>query len=52
VNIENTWIAILQSSAALEKENIEGIDQWIVSNEEIKNEIENLELAGEIMIIE
>lgn len=51
VHIEWTWIAILQSSAALEKENIEGIDQWIVANEEIKKEIENLELEGEMTVI-
>lgn len=52
VHLEDEWIAILQSSAALEKENIEGIDYWIVADEKTKSEIENLEMEGEIEILE
>lgn len=50
--IEETRIALLQSSAALEKENIEWIDQWIVMDEAIQKEIENLDLDGEIIVLD
>ncbi len=52
VQLEDSRIAILQSSAALEKENIEGIDQRIVLSEEVKKDVENMELEWEITIIE
>gem|GEM_PF-5713840 len=51
MHVEDTWIAILQSSAALEKENIENIDQWFVMDEAIEKEIKNLDLEGEVTII-
>ncbi len=52
VHIEDTRIAILQSSAALEKENIENIDQRFVMDGSIEKEIQNLELEGEVIVIE
>lgn len=47
---DNSWIAILQSSAALEKESIDGISTRYVAEESIQKEIENLELEWEIII--
>ena len=51
-DLDGTWTAILQSSAALEKENIDGIDTRYVADESIQKEIENLELNGEFKIFE
>ena len=52
IYVDETRIALLQSSAALEKENILGIDQWFVADESIKKEIENMEMDGDIMVME
>lgn len=48
---DNSWVAILQSSAALEKESIDGINTRYVADESIQKEIENLELEWEIKIL-
>ncbi len=52
VYVDETWVALLQSSAALEKENIQWIDQWFVANEDIKKEIEGMDLEGDIIVME
>ncbi len=49
---DDTWTAILQSSAALEKENIDGITARYVLDETTQKELENLELGGTISILE
>ncbi|USN55684.1 MAG: hypothetical protein H6765_03710 [Candidatus Peribacteria bacterium] len=51
VRIDDKDIAILQDKAVFDVENFDGIDQWVVVNEAIKNEIENLELEGEITVL-
>lgn len=52
IHVDDTWTAILQSTAALEKENIDGIDTRYVAGEDIQKELENLELEGEIKLLD
>lgn len=51
IAMDDERLALLQSTAALEKESIDGIDKRIVFDEETKGEIENLELEWEIVVI-
>ncbi len=51
ISFEWETIALLQAVSALEKANIDWIDTWLVMNDEVKTEIENLELEGDVVVL-
>jgi len=51
-HVGNEKVAILQNSAALEVRWFDAIDTWVCIDPSIKNEIERLEMDGDIVIFE
>lgn len=51
LRIDDKLVALLQNSAILEVANFDSVDEWICANEDIKEELESLELEGDIMVL-
>lgn len=51
IRIDDQQVAILQNSAILEVANFDGVDEWVCANSSIKEELENLELEGDITVL-
>ncbi len=51
VRIDDQQVALLQNSAILEVANFDGVDERVCANASIKEELESLELEGEITVL-
>ena len=51
VRIDGKQLAIIQDKAVFDVANFDAVDEWIVTKEDIKNEIENLEFDGVITVV-
>ncbi len=51
IRIDDQQVAFLQNSAILEVANFDGVDEWVCANDSIKEELEALELEGDITVL-
>jgi len=51
IRIDDQQVALLQNSAILEVANFDGVDEWVCANASIKEELESLELEGDITVL-
>jgi hypothetical protein len=51
ISVDDKRYAIIQDAVVIQKEDFEHIDIWVVSDEDVKREIERQELEGEIKLM-
>ncbi len=51
IRIDGKQVALLQNSAVLEVANFDGVQERVCADKKIKEELESLELEGDIMVL-